>query len=87
MFTIRTMKPHKGVSRDTISGWIRDKTKLTRIYVSNFSPHSTRAASARSAHNESVPIDIVMEKAGWSNTSTFQRFYCKHVQEIWEVFR
>lgn len=83
MFIIRTMKAHKGVSRDTIGGWIRDKTKLTGIDVSKLSPHLRRAASTRSAHNEGVPIDIVMEKAGWSNTSTAQRFYCKPVQEIW----
>lgn len=51
------MKAHKGVSRDTIGGWIRDKTKLTGIDVSKLSPHLRRAASTRSAHNEGVPID------------------------------
>lgn len=46
---ISTMKPHKGVSRDTISRWIRDTMKLAGIDVSKFSPHSTRAAATSAA--------------------------------------
>jgi integrase len=78
---ISTMKPHKGVSRDTISRWIRDTMKLSGIDASKFCPHSTRAAATTAAHKAGVTIDIIMEKAGWSNASTFHRFYNKPLQQ------
>lgn len=77
---ISTMKPHKGVSRDTISRWIRDTMKMSGIDVSKFCPHSTRAAATSAAHKAGVPIDIIMKNAGWSNAGTFQRFYNKPIQ-------
>ncbi|XP_062601222.1 uncharacterized protein LOC134262915 [Saccostrea cucullata] len=77
---ISTMKPHKGVSRDTISRWIRDTMEMSGIDISKFCPHSTRAAATSAAHKAGVPIDIIMEKAGWSNASTFRRFYNKPIQ-------
>lgn len=71
MFIIRIMKFYKGVSRDIISGWIWDKIKLIRIYVFNFSLYLIRVVLVRLVYNESVFIDIVMEKVGWLNISIF----------------
>ena len=45
-----------------------------------FSAHSTRAAAASAAHSNNVPISTIMEAAGWSRESTFQKFYDKLVK-------
>ena len=44
-----------------------------------FTPHSTRAASTSKAKAQSVSMNIIMSLAGWSNATTFQRFYNKEI--------
>ena len=43
-----------------------------------FTQHSTRSASTSATVNR-VPIDTIINTAGWSNNCTFRKFYKRHV--------
>jgi hypothetical protein len=76
---ISYVRPHKLVSRDTISRWIRSTMVSTGIDVSKFSPHSTRMAATSKGKAASVPMDEILQTAGWSSSRCFDRFYNKPV--------
>ena len=68
--------PHNAISRDTLSRWTRTVLTLAGVDTSVFKPHSTRAASA-SAAAKCVPLQTILDAAGWSRASTFSRYYHK----------
>lgn len=68
-------KPFNVASTDTISRWLKTILKLAGI--NDFSGYSTRAASSSAANKASISIEAIMEAAGWSNASTFQKYYNK----------
>ena len=75
---ICTTKPHKAASKDTISRWIR--TLLQRAGVpAIFSAHSTRAAASSAAASVNVPIDVILQNAGWQSQTTFATYYNKDI--------
>ena len=78
------VKPYKHVSRDTISRWIRSVMKDAGVDVTQFKPHSTRAASTSKAKAAAVPIQevilTILKTAGWSSSRCFDRYYNKPVQ-------
>ena len=53
--------------------------KLAGIDISVFKPHSIRSASTSVAHKCNVSIDVILKAAGWSNESTFRKFYNRPV--------
>ena len=61
---------------DTISRWLK-RTLDDAGIESQYTGHSCRAASTSAANKLGVNIDIIMEKAGWTNASTFGRYYKK----------
>lgn len=71
------VRPHKPVSRDTISRWTKDTLKLCGIDTQIFAAHSTRAASVSKAKEKDVPIHEIMAKAGWKSAETFRKYYNK----------
>lgn len=73
-------KPHKAVTTQTLSRWIKSTLKDAGIDVSIFSAHSTRHASTSLALQQGVSIDQIRQTAGWSNNSaTFARFYNRRI--------
>ena len=78
---VGTMKPHKGVSRDTVTRWVKTIMGLCGIDTNIFKPHSTRAASASAAKKAGVPMKDILKSAGWSNAQTFYKFYSKHIDK------
>ena len=74
---ISTQKPHKAVSRDTISRWLKSLLQLSGIDVSIFKGQSTRQSATSAASRADVPLNIIMDKAGWSSAKTFAKFYNK----------
>jgi hypothetical protein len=74
------VKPHEGVSRDTLSRWIKNIMCRAGIDTTTFKAHSTRAAAASKAKAMDIPIKDIMEAAGWSRSSTFGKFYQKPVE-------
>ena len=73
------MKPHPGVTKDTIARWIRTVMLEAGLDVGTFKPHSTRSAATSKAQQACVPIQDILKHAGWSNERTFDRFYNKPV--------
>ena len=68
-------KPHKSVSTDTVSRWIKSVITAAGVDTTRYKSHSTRAASTSSAARAGVPVDNILSCAGWSNCETFARFY------------
>ncbi|XP_047028734.1 uncharacterized protein LOC124636613 [Helicoverpa zea] len=75
-------KPHKSVTSQTLSRWIKSILGTCGIDVTTFSAHSTRHASTSKAYKTGVNLDLIRKTAGWSNYSTFARFYNRNVNEI-----
>lgn len=76
------VKPHGPASKDTISRWCKNVLKSAGIDVSKFSAHSTRSASTSFLADRNVNIKDIMMSAGWSNEITFQRFYHKPAEKV-----
>ena len=72
-------KPHKAVSPDTVSRWIKTTLVDAGIDTSKYSAHSTRSASTPAAKGNNISIATIMKSAGWSQESTFTKFYDKPV--------
>lgn len=73
------VRPHKAVSRDTISRWTKEVLKLSGIDITTFTGHSTRAATASKANAKDVPLDVILSTIGWASAQTFSKFYNKPV--------
>ena len=79
-FFISHSKPHKAVSPDTVSRWIKTTLVDAGIDTSKYSAHSTRSASTSAAKGNSISNATIMKSAGWSQESTFTKFYNKPVE-------
>ena len=73
------VRPHKAVSRDTVSRWTKDTLRLCSIDTKVFTAHSTRSASFSKANEKDVPVCEIMAKAGWRSAETFRKDYNKPV--------
>jgi len=71
-------KPHGSVSRDTIARWIKVVMARAGIDITQFTAHSVRAAVTSKA-KLTVPLEEIMQKAGWTNKSTFAKYYDKNI--------
>ena len=74
-------RPHKPVSKDTIARWVKTVMGQAGIDTSCYGAHSTRSATTSAASTTNLPIDIIMKAAGWTNATTFQRFYNKPIEQ------
>ena len=72
-------KPHKRVSIDTVSRWIKSVMAAADVDTTRYKSHCTRAASTSAAARAGVPVDNILSCAGWSNCETFARFYKKQL--------
>lgn len=75
-------KPYHRASKDTIARWIKNILQVSGIDTRSFKSHSTRAAATSAAKRAEVPIKDIMSQAGWSNESTFNKFYNKPVDQV-----
>jgi len=76
---ISYVKPFKPVSKDTISRWVKQVLESAGIDINKYSAHSSRAASTSSCKAKGLSLADIMKSAGWSNSSTFAKFYDKPV--------
>lgn len=73
-------RPHKAVSSQTVSRWIKGTLSESGIDTSIFSAHSTRHAATSSANRSGVSIDLIRKTAGWSGQSNvFAKFYNRNI--------
>lgn len=78
---ISIQKPHKHVSKDTIARWIKKVLEMAGIDPSVYTAHSTRAASTSYASNIGLSVTTILGAAGWSNESTFAKYYKKALKQ------
>ncbi|XP_074629667.1 uncharacterized protein LOC141887289 [Acropora palmata] len=72
------VKPHDKVCSSTIGRWLKTSLAQAGIDIHVYQAHSTRSASTSKAAG-SLPVDAVMKLAGWSQESTFRKYYDKTV--------
>ena len=73
-------KPHKAVSPDTVRLWIKTTLVDAGIDTLKYSAHSTRSASTPAAKGNSISIATIIKSVGWTQESTFTKFYNKPVE-------
>ena len=72
-------KPHNPVTSASISRWVKETLADAGVDTSMFKGHSIRAASTSAARAKGVSISDIFATAGWSRSSTFERFYHKQI--------
>ena len=78
---ISFIQPHTAVSKSTISRWLKQTLSTAGVDMSVFTPHSTRAASTSAASRAKIPIDSILQTAGWSRT-VFLNLFCLATQNV-----
>lgn len=74
---VTLLAPHTAAATDTISRWLKETLARAGVDTSVFTAHSTRSASTSAAKDSGTPINVIMSAAGWTNASTFAKFYQK----------
>ena len=69
---ISFIRPHKKVSKESISRWIKNVMQAAGIDTSIFKTHSTKSCQ--------VPLNSILKVASWSTDCVFNKFYNKPVQ-------
>ena len=65
------IRPHVEVYSSTVSRWIKEILKETRVDVDVFKGHSTRSASTSKACLSGISVDDILSRGSWSNESTW----------------
>ena len=73
-------RPHKPISRDTLSRWTLHILSLAGLDTNKYKSHSTRGASTSAAKRLGVPINIIMRQASWRSVSSFAKYYNKRLE-------
>jgi hypothetical protein len=61
-----------------LARWVKEVLKLSGIDIKTFKPHNIRSASTSAAVcTADNSIDKVLKSAGWSQESTFRKYYNK----------
>lgn len=72
--------PHKAVTPQTLSRWIKRVLGSSELDISCYSAYSTRHASTSVANRDGITIDTIIKTAGWTQKSnTFAKFYKRPV--------
>ena len=71
-------RSHGPASKYTVSRWLR--AVLSDSGIRNFAPHSFRGAAASAMLNSGLVLGDILKSAGWSNASTFYKFYNRSVE-------
>lgn len=71
--------PHKPVTSETLSRWLKTVLREAGIDTNIFKGHSTRAAASSNLFRKDEKIEAIMGRAGWKNCETFFKFYYKPI--------
>ena len=75
------IRPHKPISRDTLSRWVLLVLNKSGLDTSKYKSHSTRGASASAARRLGVPLNLIMKRASWKSAISFAHFYDKEIEQ------
>jgi hypothetical protein len=73
------VKPFGPVSRETISRWLKTVMSLSGIYPKSYSSHIIRSAVVNMAYQNAIPVEKILQRAGWTNARTFAKYYKKPI--------
>ena len=73
---ISFVRPHRPISSQTMSRWLRNALQLASIEC-HFTGHSTRSASTSAAAKAGIRLETILEAADWSSSETFKHFYLR----------
>ena len=73
------LRPHKSVTQDTIRRWLKTVLNRAGINTKVFQGHSIRAAASLKARARGASISDILNCGGWSQESTWQKFYNKEI--------
>jgi len=77
---ISILGPHRTVSSQTISRWLKTVLETSGVDTSIFSGHSFRHSATSKASSAGICLDTIYKAAGWSEKSkVFARFYNKPI--------
>ncbi len=71
---VNCFKPHKPISKDTLSRWVKLTLTKAGINTTVYKAHSTRSAST-SAAAATLDISTILKAASWTNAATFNKHY------------
>ena len=77
---ISYVKPFGPVSRGTISRWLKTVMSSLGIDLKSYSSHSIRSAVVSKAYQHAIPVEKIMQRAGWTNARTFAKNYKKPIE-------
>ena len=66
-FFITETKPHKAISKDTISRWCKTVMELSGIDIQNYSIHSIRSAASSKAKSMVILFKNIIKCAVWNS--------------------
>lgn len=72
-------KPHRPVTSQTLSRWVKSVLESSGIDTSLFTAHSTRHASSSKAFMSGVSLSVIRNTAGWTTNS---RVFAKHYNKV-----
>jgi hypothetical protein len=64
---------------EKIARWLKELLHDAGIDTDAFKAHSTRSAASSAAKSAGMTTADLLKLAGWSRTSTFERFYHKPI--------
>ena len=76
---IITQKPHRGITKATVSRWVRLFLHEAGV-LSSYGLHSTRSAATSKAKSRWIRPQSLLKTACWNNVSTFAKLYDKVIQ-------
>ena len=76
---LTTTKPYRVASANTISRWLKTALQQAGVDITYFSAGSSRSASTSAAKKAGMPIDQILKAGGWSQQTTFTKFYDRQV--------
>ena len=79
-------KPHRPATKNTISRWVKETMTLAGIDTAVYGPHSVRSASTSAAKRGGASIQDILDTAGWSNATTFAKFYNREIVDNVSTF-
>ena len=72
-------KPHKPVSHETISRWIKSELTDAGVDISVFKAHSCRSASSSKAKDNAVSLNEILKLGCWKSKHTFRNYYSRDI--------
>ena len=81
------IKPHKGVTTQTISRYILELLDLSGINTEVFTGHAARSASTSKAKASGVSSNDIIMRGYWTKTTLFEKFYQKEILPEEEEFQ